>query len=85
MVLSACDVGRSVVRPGEELLGFTAALLYIGAATVISSVARVDDDAAAGIMTGYHRRLAAGARPAQALAEAVGQERVSPFVCFGSG
>jgi hypothetical protein len=85
VVLSACDVGRSVVRPGEELLGFTAALLYIGAATVISSVARVDDDAAAGIMTGYHRRLAAGARPAQALAEAVGQERVSPFVCFGSG
>ena len=23
VILSACDVGRSVVRPGEELLGFT--------------------------------------------------------------
>ncbi len=30
VVLSACDVGRTVVRPGEEILGFTAALLYIG-------------------------------------------------------
>ena len=39
VVLSSCDVGRTVVRPGEEILGFTAALLYIGTATVISSVA----------------------------------------------
>ena len=45
VVLSACDVGRTVVRPGEEILGFTAALLYVGTATVISSVARVADDA----------------------------------------
>ncbi len=41
VILSACDVGRTVVRPGEEILGFTAALLYIGTATVISSVTRV--------------------------------------------
>ena len=41
VVLSSCDVGRTVVRPGEEILGFTAALLYIGTATVISSVTRV--------------------------------------------
>jgi hypothetical protein len=85
VILSACDVGRSVVRPGEELLGFTAALLYVGAATVISSVASVGDDAAVGIMTEYHRRLAAGDRPAQALAGAAGPEQLSPFVCFGSG
>ena len=85
VILSACDVGRSVVRPGEELLGFTAALLYIGTATVISSVARVGDEAAVGIMTAYHRRLTAGARPAEALAEAAAAEPFSPFVCFGSG
>jgi tetratricopeptide (TPR) repeat protein len=85
VILSACDVGRSVVRPGEELLGFTAALLYIGTATVISSVARVGDEAAVGIMTAYHRRLTAGARPAAALAEAAAAEPFSPFVCFGSG
>jgi tetratricopeptide (TPR) repeat protein len=85
VILSACDVGRSVVRPGEELLGFTAALLYIGTATVISSVARVADEAAVGIMTAYHRRLIAGDRPATALAEAAAAEPFSPFVCFGSG
>ncbi len=85
VVLSSCDVGRAVVRPGEEILGFTAALLYIGTATVISSVTRVPDDAAVGVMTGYHRALAAGARPAEALAGAALAEPLSTFVCFGSG
>jgi CHAT domain len=85
VILSACDVGRSVVRPGGEFLGFTAALLYVGTATVISSVARVTDEAAAGVMTAYHRALAAGTRPARALAEAVSAEPLSPFLCFGSG
>ncbi len=85
VILSACDVGRTVVRPGEQILGFTAALLYMGTATVISSVARLDDNAAVGVMIGYHRALAAGTRPARALAEAVLAEPLSPFVCFGSG
>ena len=30
ITLSACDVGRAVVRSGDEHLGFTAALLYAG-------------------------------------------------------
>ena len=85
VVLSSCDVGRTVVRPGEEILGFTAALLYIGTATVTSSVTRVGDDEAVGVMTGYHRLLAAGTRPAEALAEAALTEEFSPFVCFGGG
>jgi CHAT domain len=85
VILSACDVGRSVVRPGGEFLGFTAALLYVGAATVIASVARVTDDAAVEVMTAYHRALAAGAQPARALAEAVSAEPLTPFQCFGSG
>jgi tetratricopeptide (TPR) repeat protein len=85
VVLSACDVGRTVVRPGDEILGFTAALLYAGTATVISSVTRVPDDAAVGVMTAYHRALTAGARPAEALARAGLGEPFSPFVCFGSG
>jgi hypothetical protein len=85
VVLSACDVGQAVVRPGEEILGFTAALLYIGTATVISSVARVADDAAVRIMTAYHHALAGGAKPAVALARAALTEPYSPFVCFGCG
>ena len=85
VVLSSCDVGRTVVRPGEEILGFTAALLYTGTVTVTSSVTRVGDAATVGVMTGYHRLLAAGARPAEALAEAALAEPFSPFVCFGGG
>src|SRR5262249_36676090 len=86
VILSACDVGRTVVRPREEALGFTAALSYVGPPPVISSVARVaDDDAAVSIMTGYHRSLRAGARPAEALAHAADGEPFSPFVCFGAG
>jgi tetratricopeptide (TPR) repeat protein len=85
VVLSSCDVGRTITRPGEETLGFTAALLYTGTATVISSVTRVADAGAVTLMTAYHRRVAAGARPAEALAEAALTEQFSPFVCFGGG
>ena len=85
VVLSSCDVGRTVVRPGEEILGFTAALLYIGTATVTASVTRVGDDDAVGTMTAYHRLLAAGTRPTEALAAATAGDPFSPFVCFGAG
>jgi CHAT domain-containing protein len=85
VVLSSCDVGRTLVRPGEEILGFTAALLYTGTATVISSVIRVADADTVGLMTAYHRLLASGSRPAEALAEAALTEPFSPFVCFGGG
>jgi hypothetical protein len=89
VVLSACDVGRTVVRPGDEILGFTAALLHLGTATVISSVSRVDDETALALMTAYHRALSAGSRPAEALALAAAgpaaDAPLTPFVCFGAG
>jgi CHAT domain-containing protein len=52
---------------------------------VISSVTRVADASAVNLMIAYHRLLAAGARPAEALAEAALVEQFSPFVCFGGG
>jgi hypothetical protein len=36
-------------------------------------------------MTAYHRLLAAGIRPAEALAAATASDQLSPFVCFGGG
>jgi CHAT domain-containing protein len=84
-VLSSCDVGQAVVRAGDEILGFTAALLYGGTGTVISSVARVADDASVGVMASYHRAVAAGVPAARALAEASLLEPLMPLVCFGSG
>jgi CHAT domain-containing protein len=85
VILSACDVGRTVVRPGGEVLGFTAALLHCGTTSVIASVARVADESSMGQMTAYHRALRAGASPAAALAESALAEPFSPFVCFGAG
>jgi CHAT domain-containing protein len=90
VVLSACDAGRAVVRVGDELLGFTAALLHIGTPTVISSVTRVADEVAFGLMTAYHQVLSTGTRPATALAlattsVATSDAPVTPFVCFGAG
>ncbi|MDQ7808823.1 CHAT domain-containing protein [Amycolatopsis sp. A133] len=84
VVLSACDVGRSVVRPGDEFLGFTAALLHSGSRTVVSSVARVDDQAAVEVMYAYHRALARGVPAPRALADAGRGEHFIPFVCFGA-
>jgi len=85
VVLSACDVGRSTVRVGEEALGLTSVLLQLGTAAVVAGVARVHDDAAAEIMQRYHAELASGRDTAEALC-LVGEQidLPSPFVCFGA-
>lgn len=85
VVLSACDVGRSTVRAGEEALGLTSVLLQLGTTGVVAGVARVHDDAAAEVMQRYHDQLVRGRDAAEALALATGQVgRPSPFVCFGA-
>jgi tetratricopeptide (TPR) repeat protein len=86
-VLSACEVGRSTLRPGDEALGLTSVLLRLGVRSVVAGVARVNDAAAARTMVAYHRELARGSGAAEALARAltVPEEQTPvPFVCFGS-
>jgi CHAT domain-containing protein len=86
VVLSACELGLATVRPGDEALGLTRALLHSGTSTIISGVAKVSDAGAADLMVDYHRRLAAGAAPAYALAEALeAAAEPIPFACFGAG
>jgi CHAT domain-containing protein len=86
VVLSACDLGQATVRPGDEALGLTRAFLHSGTSTVISGVAKVSDRGAADLMADYHRRLAAGAAPAYALADALAAaDEPTPFACFGAG
>ena len=86
VVLSACDLGQATVRPGDEALGLTRALLHSGSSTVISGVAKVSDAAAEQLMADYHRRLAAGSTPAYALADALAAtDDPMPFACFGAG
>ncbi|MFD4670014.1 CHAT domain-containing protein [Lentzea sp. NPDC058450] len=84
VVLSSCDTGRSVVRAGDEMLGFTAAFLYGGTRTVVAGVARVPDDPVVDVMAAYHDLLCRGAAPPRALAEALAMSPLIPLVCFGS-
>jgi tetratricopeptide (TPR) repeat protein len=98
VVLSACESGLSAVRPGEELMGLTAALLGIGTADVLASVLPVHDGTAPHLMLHLHRLLAEGVGPAAALSRAQAELGVRPdgpldaaavtaasMVCFGAG
>ncbi|MEV4137714.1 CHAT domain-containing protein [Dactylosporangium sp. NPDC049742] len=83
VVLSACDLGQSEVRPGDETLGMAAALLATGTATVVASTSRVGDETAMATMTAFHRHIHAGADAATALAAAT-KDHPGPFVCLGA-
>lgn len=88
VVLSACEVGRSSVRWGEETIGMTVAWLHAGARCVIASPALVNDDTACEVLAVTHRHLAAGETPSAALALAgaeAGTEAPNPFVVYGNG
>ncbi len=85
VVLSSCDLGLADVRPGDETLGMSTALLVAGSRTVIASVARVADDLAMDVMVRYHRESLAGLPPAAALAAAVPADCPAAFICLGAG
>lgn len=82
VVLSACEVGRSAVRWGEEAIGMTRAWLHAGARCVVATPVVVADDLACELLGGMHAGLAGGLAPAEALA-VIGVP--SPFQCHGSG
>jgi hypothetical protein len=85
VVLSACDLGRSRVRAGDEPLGLTAGLLTIGVETVVASVVPVRDSVAADAMVGYHEFLASGSPATKALASAIREvPEAAGFCVFGS-
>ncbi len=85
MVLSACDAGQADVQAGEAVMGMVAAALSYGAGTVVASVSQVGDAATGELMAAFHRRLAAGAPPAEALAAAPRPASTLGFLCFGAG
>ncbi|MBE1496236.1 tetratricopeptide (TPR) repeat protein [Amycolatopsis lexingtonensis] len=85
VVLAASELALTHVRPGDEPLGFAGALLASGVSTVVAAVTRVGRNAATQAMTEFHRRVAAGSRPASALALVTAQDPYRrPFVCVGS-
>jgi CHAT domain-containing protein len=85
VVLSACDVGRSLVRPGNEVVGVVAAFLHLGSVALVASVVPVPHDVATRVTVAFHQALVAGRTPAEALATVAQREPLVPFVCFGAG
>ena len=93
VVLSACHLGLGSGPAGRALLGFTDAFLSAGTSSVIASTLPVPDTSVTvDLMVDLHTRMAAGERPATALANAQASlpEDIRPlysaaFTCFGAG
>jgi len=94
VILAACDSGRPVVCAGDELLGLGATFLSHGTQQLVASVIPIPDAETAPLMVAFHRLLAAGHSPADALGRAqqqVGGEEAAAmaaaagFVCIGAG
>jgi tetratricopeptide (TPR) repeat protein len=57
LILPSCDSGLLAPAGADELLGLASALLPLGTAGIVASVAQVNDRAAAPLMLALHRRL----------------------------
>jgi len=70
VVLSACNTGLGKDVKGEGLIGLTRGFMYAGAAGVVASLWKVDDEATAALMQRfYEHMLKKGLAPAAALRE----------------
>jgi CHAT domain-containing protein len=67
VVLSACNSAMGKNVESEGTIGLPRGFLYAGSKSVIASLWKVDDDAAAGFMRGFYARLQNGASPSSAL------------------
>lgn len=86
VVLSACEVGRSSVRWGEEAIGMTRIWLHAGTRAVVATPVVVADDVACELLGAMHAELAAGLPAAEALAAASARTGiVAPFQTHGAG
>lgn len=71
VVLSACSTGLGKDLRGEGLIGLTRGFMYAGAASVVASMWKVDDEATAELMRYFYRSmLRDGLPPAAALRRA---------------
>jgi CHAT domain-containing protein/tetratricopeptide (TPR) repeat protein len=68
IMLAACDSGLSPVRPGDEMTGLAAALLAVGASTVVAPLLPLPDQVSEILARRWHQLVSAGSTPAAALA-----------------
>ncbi len=91
VVLSACQTALGQEIRGEGLLGLTRGFMYAGAARVIASLWKVDDEATAELMSRFYKGMLGNRqlRPAEALRQAQKEMltqnpwRKSPFFWAG--
>jgi tetratricopeptide (TPR) repeat protein len=91
LVLSACDSGVMVPVGANELLGLGSALLSLGTAGLLSSIAEVNDEATVDLMLDLHGDLARGVGLPEVLllarerarGELVAEATASAFVALG--
>lgn len=57
VTLSACETALAKVANGDDLIGFTRALLYAGSSSIVSSLWNVDDQATGDLMLEFYRNL----------------------------
>ena len=70
VTLSACSVGLGHASGGDELSGFGHSFLYAGAASLVSSLWEVDDEAAAVVNHSFYSRCLDGEAKVDALRNA---------------
>lgn len=70
VVLSACSTGLGKEMRGEGLIGLSRAFMYAGAASLVVSLWRVEDEASADLMLHFYRGLLAGEDRSAALRRA---------------
>jgi len=94
IMLAACDTARTLAHPGDEMTGLAAALLAVGASSVIAPLLPLPDDVSTRLARAWHARIACGQSPAQALSETVAAITQSDplarlaalsLVCLGHG
>ena len=57
VTLSACETGLGKIANGDDVVGLTRGFLYAGAATIVASLWKVDDQATSDLMRAFYTNL----------------------------
>jgi CHAT domain-containing protein len=84
IAMSACETGLGKVRGGDEVIGLSRSFIYAGAASLMSSLWKVDDLATAVLIKRFFRYLAEGQSRVKALqnAQKIVYNEIDPYPAF---
>ena len=67
VTLSACQTGINSIRPGDELIGLTRAILYAGAPSTLVSLWSVSSESTQELMVIFYKLIKEGKNKVEAL------------------